>query len=266
MPGRPQRADDELVVARARPRSSWLATSLSLEATGATDVVELNVAYARRGALARRPARGTRARLSRRPTPNTASRNDPVWVVSRLIDSRMPTAARLMVSAEPPALMNGSGMPVTGRSAVTTIMLTKAWTTSQVVIPQATRPEKVSGACDRDPVALVRDHDEQRHHRQRADEAPLLADDREDEVGRRGRQVEELLAALAEAEAGEPAQAERQQRLDRVVAAAERVAERIQEGLHPLELVARRSRSSATPLPPPPLPIDRPGRAGWRRT
>ncbi len=51
-----------------------------------------------------------------------------------------------MVSADPPALMNGSGMPVTGMSAVTTIMLTKAWTTSQVVIPQATRPEKVSGA------------------------------------------------------------------------------------------------------------------------
>ena len=55
-------------------------------------------------------------------------------------------AARLMVSAEPPALMNGSGMPVTGMSAVTTIMLTQAWTTSQVVMPHATRPENVSGA------------------------------------------------------------------------------------------------------------------------
>jgi hypothetical protein len=59
----------------------------------------------------------------------------------------MPTAARLMVSAEPPALMNGSGMPVTGRSAVTTIMLTRAWTASQVVMPQASRPENVSGAA-----------------------------------------------------------------------------------------------------------------------
>ena len=67
-------------------------------------------------------------------------------MVSRLIDSRMPTAARLMVSADPPALMNGSGMPVTGRSAVTTIMLIDACTTSHVVMPQATRPEKVSGA------------------------------------------------------------------------------------------------------------------------
>jgi hypothetical protein len=58
----------------------------------------------------------------------------------------MPTAARLMVSAEPPALMNGSGMPVTGISAVTTIMLMQAWATSHVVMPHASSPENVSGA------------------------------------------------------------------------------------------------------------------------
>lgn len=51
-----------------------------------------------------------------------------------------------MVSADPPALMNGRGMPVTGMSALTTIMLMKACTTSQVVMPQATSPLKVSGA------------------------------------------------------------------------------------------------------------------------
>lgn len=55
-------------------------------------------------------------------------------------------AARLMVSAEPPALMNGSGMPVTGMRAVTTAMLMQACTTSQVVMPHATSPENVSGA------------------------------------------------------------------------------------------------------------------------
>ena len=55
-------------------------------------------------------------------------------------------AARLMVSADPPALMNGSGMPVTGMRAVTTARLMKAWTTSHVVMPHATRPENVSGA------------------------------------------------------------------------------------------------------------------------
>ena len=42
--------------------------------------------------------------------------------------------------------MNGSGMPVTGISAVTTIMLMQAWATSQVVMPAASSPEKVSGA------------------------------------------------------------------------------------------------------------------------
>ena len=42
--------------------------------------------------------------------------------------------------------MNGSGIPVTGARAVTTAMLMKAWTTSQVVIPHARSPEKVSGA------------------------------------------------------------------------------------------------------------------------
>lgn len=55
-------------------------------------------------------------------------------------------AARLMVSAEPPALMNGSGMPVTGMRAVTTMMLMKACATIQVVMPHARSPEKVSGA------------------------------------------------------------------------------------------------------------------------
>ena len=51
-----------------------------------------------------------------------------------------------MVNAEPPALTNGRGMPVTGMSAVTTIMLMSAWTTSHVVMPQASRPENVSEA------------------------------------------------------------------------------------------------------------------------
>ena len=58
----------------------------------------------------------------------------------------MPIAARLIVRAVPPELMNGSGMPVTGIRAVTTIMLMPACTTSQVVIPHATSPENVSGA------------------------------------------------------------------------------------------------------------------------
>ena len=58
----------------------------------------------------------------------------------------MPTAARLMVSDEPPALMNGRVMPVTGSSATTTAILMNAWRQSQAVIPAARSAPNVSGA------------------------------------------------------------------------------------------------------------------------
>ena len=59
----------------------------------------------------------------------------------------MPIAARLMVSDEPPALMNGRVMPVTGISATTTPMLMNAWMLSQAVIPAASSAPNVSGAA-----------------------------------------------------------------------------------------------------------------------
>ena len=58
----------------------------------------------------------------------------------------MPTAARLMVSDEPPALMNGSVMPVTGMSVTTTPMLMNAWMHNHAVIPAARSAPNVSGA------------------------------------------------------------------------------------------------------------------------
>ena len=58
----------------------------------------------------------------------------------------MPTAAKLMISDEPPAETNGSGMPVTGMSPTTTPMLMNAWRHSQAVIPAANSAPKVSGA------------------------------------------------------------------------------------------------------------------------
>ena len=66
--------------------------------------------------------------------------------VSREIDNRMPAAAKLTSSEEPPALMNGSVIPVTGRSATTTAMLMNAWKHNQAVIPAASSAPKVSGA------------------------------------------------------------------------------------------------------------------------
>lgn len=59
----------------------------------------------------------------------------------------MPTAAKLMISDEPPALMKGSVMPVIGRSETTTPMLMNAWRQSQAVIPAARSAPKVSGAA-----------------------------------------------------------------------------------------------------------------------
>lgn len=58
----------------------------------------------------------------------------------------MPTAAKLMMSDEPPALMNGSVIPVTGRIATTTATLMNAWMHSHPVIPAASRAPNVSGA------------------------------------------------------------------------------------------------------------------------
>ena len=56
-------------------------------------------------------------------------------MVSREIESRIPTAAKLMMRDEPPALMNGRVMPVMGTSVTTTAMLMNAWMHSQAVMP-----------------------------------------------------------------------------------------------------------------------------------
>lgn len=58
----------------------------------------------------------------------------------------MPTAASVIESDEPPALMKGSVIPVTGMSETTTAMLMNAWIAIQEVTPAASRPPKRSGA------------------------------------------------------------------------------------------------------------------------
>ena len=68
-------------------------------------------------------------------------------MVSREIERRIPIAAKLMMSDEPPALMNGSVMPVIGTRVTTTAMLMNAWMHSQPVIPAASRAPNVSGAA-----------------------------------------------------------------------------------------------------------------------
>jgi len=68
-------------------------------------------------------------------------------MVSREIESRIPTAAKLMMRDEPPALMNGKVMPVIGTSVTTTAILMKAWRQSQAVIPAARSAPNESGAA-----------------------------------------------------------------------------------------------------------------------
>ena len=68
-------------------------------------------------------------------------------MVSREMDRRMPTAAKLTISDDPPALRNGSVMPVIGTSVTTTAMLMNAWMHSQPVMPAASRAPNVSGAA-----------------------------------------------------------------------------------------------------------------------
>ena len=67
-------------------------------------------------------------------------------MVSREIESRIPIAAKLMMRDEPPALMNGSVMPVIGMSVTTTPILMNAWMHSHAVIPAASNAPNVSGA------------------------------------------------------------------------------------------------------------------------
>jgi hypothetical protein len=55
-----------------------------------------------------------------------ASGSLPFSTVSREIERSTPAAAKLTRSDDPPALMNGSVMPVTGSSATTTPMLMNA--------------------------------------------------------------------------------------------------------------------------------------------
>ena len=142
-------------------------------------------------------------------------------MVSREIERRIPTAAKLMMSDEPPALMNGSVMPVIGTSATTTAMLMNAWMHSQAVMPgRKQRPEGI-GRGERDPDARVREDHEQGDDDRRRRAPELLADDREDEVVAGVREEQAAgQPALAEPRAEDAAEPERDQPLDRVVADA----------------------------------------------
>ena len=113
--------------------------------------------------------------------------------------------------------------------------------------PNATRLLNESFARSAILVTRRKSSEEEREREQHADEAELLADDGEDEVGVLRRQEREaLLRALREALAEQPPGADRDLRLDHVVARLARVDVRVEEDEQALLLVRRE-----------PLPEDR---------
>ena len=92
------------------------------------------------------------------------------------------------------------------------------------------------------------EHGEQADHHDHADEAELLGEHREHEIGVRLGQVEQLLHARAEADAEPLAAADRDQRLHELEAAVERVAPGIEEARQAAQAV-RRQAPRARPAP-----------------
>ena len=93
---------------------------------------------------------------------------------------------------------------MTGSSASTMPTLMIIWPSSQTTMPKVSVADERVGGVRGDPDRGVRDGEEQRDHQQRADQAELLAEHGEDEVGVRLGQVAPLLLAGADALA-EPA-------------------------------------------------------------
>ena len=84
-----------------------------------------------------------------------------------------------------------------------------------------------------------------REQRDRADEAELLADDREDEVGVRLGKEEELLPPVADAESAQAAGADRDQRLHRLEPLPQRIGLGIQKREQPLAPIRGAEREVA---------------------
>src|SRR6266542_3767853 len=98
---------------------------------------------------------------------------------------------------------------------------------------------------DRDPRPLVRDREEQQHHRQRPPQAELVAEHREDRIGVRRGQETELLLARGQPLAERAPEREPVERLDGLEARAARVAPGIEErddARHPVRLDHRGAR------------------------
>ena len=118
----------------------------------------------------------------------------------------------------PPNDTNGSGTPDTGSRPTTDPMLMTACPTIHAVMPPASSMPNRSGARSAVRTPRYASPANSPIDERAAEQAELLADDGEDEVGVRGREEPPLGPARAEPDAGPPAAAERDERLGDLVA------------------------------------------------
>ena len=137
-----------------------------------------------------------------------------------------PAAAMVITSDEPPKEMNGSGIPVTGSTPTTAPMLISVSAADPGHEPEREQRAEAVGRLRGRPDPEPHEAAEEDEHQSGPDDAELLADDREDEVGVRVGQEAPLCLPAAEPGAEEVARPEPDQRLDDLVARARAVGRR----------------------------------------
>ena len=133
--------------------------------------------------------------------------------------------------------MNGSGMPLVGSKPITTLRLIRAWPTIMVVMPMRQIFAELVGGFHGGDKAAPAVNREKREDDDRADEAEFFADDGVDEIGVRFGQEEKFLAAFHQADAGQAAGANGDERLQQLKASALRVAVGMEEGFEARQAV-----------------------------
>ncbi len=166
--------------------------------------------------------------------------------------------ARSTTRLEPPYETNGSGMPVSGAMpSAAARLIGRLSADERSDARREELPERVL-AAHRDPESGDREERECADHERRTPiEAELLADDREDHVRVRLREVGDLPHTLAEPGTREAAGADPDRRLHDLEAGALRVAPRVEEA---------EDASAPVRLDPDREQPDRDARARTRRT
>ena len=151
-----------------------------------------------------------------------------VWRMLMLC--RMPRPIAMLTSDAPPCVTNGSGMPVIGMTPITMPAFTTSWNRIIDANPAANSvPNGIAGtpAGHQHPPQQQREQHEQH---QAADEAELLGEHREHEVGGlHGEEIALCLGAVRQATPEQPARADRDLRLIELVAGTRDVRSRVQE-------------------------------------